>query len=261
MPGLLQDKVAIVTGASRGIGRAIAGEYAKEGARVVVASRTADSVEAAAAEICADGGEAIGIACDMGDREQIRAMVAQAADRLGGVDILVNNAQAFGTRAKPARANPPTPLEDMSEAEWDWVFDTGLKGTLFAMQECFPHMKKRGGGAIINFGSMRGTIATPYTAAYSATKEAIRALSRTAAMEWGEHAIRVNVINPVIATDAYRADVPTEEAQAAFESTIPLRFMGQPMDAARVAVFLAGPDSRYLTAQTIYVDGGLVSIP
>jgi len=71
--------------------------------------------------------------------------------------------------------HPPTPLEDMSEAEWDWVFDTGLKGTLFAMQECFPHMKKRGGGAIINFGSMRGTIATPYTAAYNATKEAIRA--------------------------------------------------------------------------------------
>src|SRR3546814_4406842 len=82
------------------------------------------------------------------------------------------------------RANPPTPLETFSEAEWDWVFDTGLKGTLIAMQEVFPHMKARGGGAIINFGSMRGTIATPFTAAYNAAKEAIRALSRTAANEW-----------------------------------------------------------------------------
>src|SRR3546814_11577447 len=89
------------------------------------------------------------------------------------------------------RANPPTPLETFSEAEWDWVFDTGLKGTLIAMQEVFPHMKARGGGAIINFGSMRGTIATPFTAAYNAAKEAISALSRTAANEWRSEERRV----------------------------------------------------------------------
>ena len=261
MAGILNNKVAIVTGASRGIGRSIAGEFAREGAKVVVASRTAASVEQAAEEICAEGGEAIGIACDMGSAEQISAMVAEAARHFGGIDILVNNAHGFGTRDAPARSNPPTPLEDFSDAEWDWVFDSGLKGTLYAMQQAFPHMKAGGGGSIINFGSMRGTIATPYTAAYNAAKEAIRALSRTAAAEWGQHGIRVNVINPVIATDSYYDDVPTEEARQAFESTIPLRFMGQPQDAARVAVFLAGPDSRYLTAQTLYVDGGLVSIP
>src|SRR3546814_2942820 len=97
--------------------------------------------------------------------------------------------------------------------------------------------------------------------AYNAAKEAIRALSRTAANEWGQYGIRVNVINPVIATDSYREDVSTDEARQAFESTIPLRFIGQPIEAARVAVFLAGPDSRYLTGQTLYTDGGLVSIP
>ena len=261
MTGLLTGKVAIVTGASRGIGRAIAEEYAREGASVVVASRTAGSVEAVAADIRKAGGEAIGIACDMGNRAQILAMVAQAAERFGGIDILVNNAQGFGTRAQPRVANPPTPLEDFTEAEWDWVFDTGLKGTLFAMQAAFAHLKARGGGAIINFGSMRGTIATPFTAAYNATKEAIRVLSRTAANEWGQYGIRVNVINPVIATDAYHADVPTEAARAAFAGTIPLRFVGEPRDAARVAVFLAADDSRYLTGQTLYTDGGLVSIP
>lgn len=259
--GVLEGKVAIVTGASRGIGRAIAGEFAREGAAVVVASRTAASVEAAAAEIRAEGGTAVGIACDMGDAEAIRRMVAQTAEELGGVDVLVNNAQGFGTRQAPQSANPPTPLEDFSEDEWDWVFDTGLKGSLIAMQAAFPHMKARGGGSIVNFGSMRGTIATPFTAAYNATKEAIRALSRTAANEWGQHGIRVNVINPVIATDSYRADVSTDEARAAFESTIPLRFMGQPRDAARVAVFLASEDARYLTGQTLYTDGGLVSMP
>src|SRR3546814_11722138 len=109
------------------------------------------------------------------------------------------------------RANPPTPLETFSEAEWDWVFDTGLKGTLIAMQEVFPHMKARGGGAIINFGSMRGTIATPFTAAYNAAKEAIRALSRPAANEWGQYGISVNVNNPDIAPHHYTKDLSAEE--------------------------------------------------
>jgi NAD(P)-dependent dehydrogenase (short-subunit alcohol dehydrogenase family) len=261
MTGILAGKVAIVTGAGRGIGRAIAEEFAAEGACVVVASRTQLTVDEAVVAITVAGGKAIGIACDMGESNQVRAMVAQAAETFGGVDILVNSAQGFGTKGHPTPANPPTPTELVTDEEWDWVFNSGLKGTLVAMQASFPHMKRRGGGSIVNFGSMRGTIATPFTAAYNAAKEAIRALSRTAANEWGEHGIRVNVINPVIETDAYRADVPTDEARQAFASTIPLRFMGQPLDAARVALFLSGPDARYLTGQTLYVDGGLVSQP
>src|SRR3546814_16978301 len=110
----------------------------------------------------------------MGHAAQIRHMVAETAQKLGGVDILVNNAQGFGTRETPMRANPPTPLETFSEAEWDWVFDTGLKGTLIAMQEVFPHMKARGGGAIITFGSMRCTITPPFNPASNAAQDRLQ---------------------------------------------------------------------------------------
>src|SRR3546814_6922995 len=111
------------------------------GATVVVASRTLASVEQVVEEIKAGGGKAIGIACDMGHAAQIRHMVAETAQKLGGVEIHVNNAQGFGTRETPMRANPPTPLETFSEAEWDWVFDTGLKGTLTDIQEVFQTIK------------------------------------------------------------------------------------------------------------------------
>src|SRR3546814_16739646 len=104
------------------------------------------------------------------------------------------------------RANPPTPLETFSEAEWDWVFDTGLKGTLIAMQEVFPHMKARGCGAIINFGSMRGTIANPSIAAYTSAKQAIRQPSRTATTERGQYGIIVNITNTTISSHSHNID-------------------------------------------------------
>jgi len=227
----------------------------------VIASRTASSVEEVTRAINANGGQAIGITCDMGDLDGVRAMVNEAGSRLGSVDILVNNAQGFGTRDKPMGANPPTALEDFPEDQWDWVYRTGFNGSLVAMQAAFPFMKKAGKGSIINFGSGRGTLCTPYTAAYNVTKEAVRTLSRTAANEWGQYGIRTNVINPVIATDAYFTDVPTPEARTAFEQTIPTRFIGVPRDVARLCVFLASDDSRYINGQTIAADGGFTSHP
>jgi NAD(P)-dependent dehydrogenase (short-subunit alcohol dehydrogenase family) len=171
----LDRKVALVTGAGRGIGRAIAEQYAIEGARVAVASRTPSTVDDVVATIKAAGGDAIGIVCDVGDATQIRDMVDQTAGAFGTVDILVNNAQSFGTRAAPLGHNPPTALEDLSEEEWDWTFDTGAKATLRAMQAAFPYMKAAGGGRILNFGSRRGLLCNPDSAAYNCTKEAIRA--------------------------------------------------------------------------------------
>jgi len=260
--GVLQGKIAIVTGAGRGIGRAIAEEYAAEGARVAVASRTKSTVDEVVDTIASAGGEAIGIVCDVGDPEQIRSVVSQTVDAYGTVDILVNNAQSFGTRAAPMGHSAPTLLQDVSEDEWDWVFETGVKATLRAMQAVFPHMLAQGGGRIINFGSRRGIMCNPDSVAYNANKEAIRALSRTAANAWGQHGINVNVINPVIETDSARgvfADYPGTRERT--EQQIPVRRWGQPYDCARVAVFLAGPDSGYLTGMTMMVEGGMTTLP
>lgn len=262
MEGVLAGKVAIVTGASRGIGRAIAEEYAAEGARVVVASRTVATVNEVVAEIHAKGGTALGIECDVGCPDQLRALVDKTIEVFGGVDILVNNAQSFGTRAKPLGYAQDCPLEDLSEDEWDWTFETGAKATLRLMQLVFPHMKARGGGRIINFGSRRGVMSPPVSAAYNACKEAIRSLTRTAANGWGQFGINVNVINPVIETDAARGIfLQHPEVRKKAEQEIPLRRWGQPHDCARVAVFLAGPDSSYITGMTFMVEGGLTTLP
>lgn len=257
----LLGKIAIVTGAGRGIGRAIAEQFAAEGARVVVASRTPKTIDEVVSAIHIAGGEAIGIRCDVSDKGDIARTVDCAVSAWGGVDILVNNAQSFGTRENPLLKTPDRGVEVVSEDEWDWTYTTGLKATLRFMQAVFPSMKDRGGGAIINFGSGRGILSTPMTSPYNATKEAIRSLSRTAANEWGVHNIRVNVINPAIDTDAFRADIPTDEGRRAVEALIPLRRIGTPQEAARIALFLAGPDSGYITGQSFDVDGGMISRP
>ncbi|MCW2623263.1 MAG: Short-chain dehydrogenase [Frankiales bacterium] len=260
--GVLDGKIAIVTGAGRGIGRAIAEEYAAEGARVVVASRTRSTVDEVVEGIRARGGEALGITCDVGSADQIRSLVEQTVTAFGGVDILVNNAQSFGTKEAPRNSSEPTALEDVSEAEWDWNFETGVKASLRAMQAVFPHMKARGGGRILNFGSRRGIMCNPESASYNCNKEAVRALTRTAANGWGQYGINVNVLNPVILTDAAQSvfdDHPGQREQT--EAMIPLRKWGVPRDAARVAVFLAGPDSSYLTGMTFVVEGGLTTLP
>lgn len=260
--GSLDGKIAIVTGAGRGIGRAIAEQFAAEGARVVVASRTASTVDEVVRGITEAGGEAIGITCDVADPAQIRAMVDRTVAAFGGVDILVNNAQGFGTKDNPQTSSPQTLVQDITDEEWDYTFDTGVKATLRAMQAVFPHMRAAGGGRIINFGSRRGIMCNPDSGPYNACKEAVRALSRTASNAWGQHGITVNVLNPVIETDAARgvfAQVPGIREQT--EGQIPLRRWGQPIDCARVAVFVAGPDAAYLTGMTFMVEGGMTTLP
>ena len=258
----LDDKVAIVTGAGRGIGRAIALEFAREGAQVVVASRTPSTVDSVAAEIEASGGTALGVAADVGERAEVERMIAATIERFGRLDVLVNNAQAFGTKQQPEASPGHIRLEDFTEDVWDNTYQTGLKGTLYGMQASFPHLKLNG-GAIINFGSGNGIGAMKGTAAYNATKEAIRSLSRTAAAEWGKHGIRVNVIIPTIITDSAHAFF---EARPGIEdklvAQIPLRRFGDvDRDIGPVAVFLASDDSAYVTGQAIHVDGGQILRP
>ena len=260
--GRLDGKVAIVTGAGRGIGRAIALAFGTEGAQVVVASRTPSTVESVTAEIIAAGGEALGVTCDVAERAQIETMVSAAVDRFGHLDVLVNNAQGFGTATSPEGSPGYLPLEAFPEEVWDFTFQTGLKASLFAMQAAFPHLKEHG-GKIINFGSGNGIGAMKGTGAYNATKEAIRSLTRTAAAEWGKHGICVNVLVPTIVTDSARDFLEQRPGiEEKLIAQIPLRRMGDVnTDIGPVAVFLASSDSNFITGQTIHVDGGQILRP
>jgi NAD(P)-dependent dehydrogenase (short-subunit alcohol dehydrogenase family) len=253
----LEGKIAIVTGAGRAIGRGIAVAYAREGANVVVASRTKSTVDSTVSEIESEGGTALGVACDVGRRDDIFAVVSKTIDAFGTVSILVNNAQGFGTEQRPTPTPRLTPLEDFDEEEWEYTFRTGALATLWDMKAVFPWMKDRG-GKIINFGSSLGQIGGEGTAAYNATKEAIRALSRTAAREWGKYKINVNVINPAVMTDAMLGYLNAHPEQAeAMLGQVPLHRWGDAvMDAGGLAIFLASSDADYLTGMTLQLDGG-----
>jgi NAD(P)-dependent dehydrogenase (short-subunit alcohol dehydrogenase family) len=224
----------------------------------VIASRSADGSAAAVEAIEAAGGTAIAKPTNIGIKSDVVDMVGFAVETYGSLDILVNNAQSWGTRDKPTGLPVPTPLESFDDAELDWTFDTGFRGTFWAMQAAFPHMRERG-GRIINFASGYGMIGNAGTVGYNITKEAVRSLTRTAAREWGRHAITANVVAPTAKTDSAdeieRAD---PEGMAAAVAAIPAGRLGDPrLDIAPAVLFLATDDARYITGQTLGVDGGL----
>lgn len=254
----LQGKVAIVTGAGRGIGRAISIAYAREGAKVVVASRTPSTVDKVVREIRQNGDIAIGVPTDVSQRDQVFAMVDVAVREFGGVDILVNNAQAFGTPDEPQAVVGHVPVEETNEEEWEFTFRTGATATLWGMKAVFPHMKDKG-GKVINFGSVAGVEGWEGVISYNATKEAVRAMTRTAAREWGKYGINVNVVNPMLSTRSYHA---MQEAQPeytkAFVDSIPMGRMGDlNEDGCPAFVFLASSASNFITGMTFMLDGGL----
>jgi len=173
----LKDRIVLITGASSGIGEATARAFAAEGARLILAARRKDRLDKLAAEL---GVPCLTLKLDVTRRKEVEATLSNLPEEWGAVDILVNNAQGFGTEKNPRASTIPTPIEDTDDDEWDYTFRTGATATLWGMQAVFPYMKERG-GRIINFSSGSGLEGFPGNTCYNATKEAIRALTRTAA--------------------------------------------------------------------------------
>jgi NAD(P)-dependent dehydrogenase (short-subunit alcohol dehydrogenase family) len=247
--GRLAERVAIVTGAGRGIGRGIARRFAREGARVLIAEWDAATGARTAGELAALGGEGRFLRTDVGERAQVDAAVADALGAWGRVDVLVNNAWA---------GPPMGRVEWKTSEEMEQALRVGFLSNFWSMQAVFPHMKKQGGGRIINICSLNGVNAHMYTVHYNAAKEAVRALTRTAAREWAPWNVLCNIICPAAATEAYRAVM---DANPALEKQLlalhPMHRMGDPEeDIGGVALFLASDDSRYVTGNTLFVDGG-----
>ncbi len=244
--GTLDGKVAIVTGSGRGLGRGIALALASEGASTVVCGRTAETLEATAEEIERRGGRCLTMTCDVSRPDDIGELVSASVDAFGTIDILVNNAQS-------SHCND-TLLLDVDDAEFEAGFRSGPLATLRMMRACYPHL--RGGGVIVNLGTGASLRPDPVSyGAYGAIKEGIRALSRSAAWEWGKDGIRVHTIVPLSGLDAWAEAYP-EQAKGFF-ATIPLGRVGDAeRDVGRVVVFLCAPDSGYMTGNTICVDGG-----
>jgi 2-deoxy-D-gluconate 3-dehydrogenase len=246
-PFSLAGRVALVTGASRGIGRAIALALGAAGAAVACAARSADQVRATAEEIAAAGSRALGLRLDVTRTAEIAAAVADAEAALGPLDVLVNNAGV--TLEKRA--------VEVTDEDWDTVLATNLTSMFRCARAAAPGMIERGRGKIINVGSMYGILGVPRYAAYCASKAAVDGLTRSLAAEWARHGIQVNCLAPgVMNTDIPRAALADEKTRARFLSKIPARRIGEPEEAGALAVYLASSASDFMTGQTLYLDGG-----
>jgi NAD(P)-dependent dehydrogenase (short-subunit alcohol dehydrogenase family) len=247
--GRLAGRVAIVTGAGQGIGRGIARRFAREGARVLVAEWNTETGARVAKELAVLGGEGRFVRTDVGERAQVQAAVRAAHEAWGRIDVLVNNAWS---------GPPMGRIEWKTSEEVERALRVGFLSNFWSMQEVLPAMKRQGGGRIINICSLNGVNAHMYTMPYNAAKEAVRALTRTAAREWAPWGILCNAICPAAATEAYRAAMDANPGlEQAILAAHPMHRMGDPEeDIGGAALFFASDDSRYVTGNTLFVDGG-----
>jgi 2-hydroxycyclohexanecarboxyl-CoA dehydrogenase len=250
---VLDGKVAIVTGGGQGLGRAGALVLAERGVAVTITGRTAAKLDAVVAEIEASGGTAQAVAGDVSDRTDVQKAVDATVDAYGGLDIVVNNAQS---------SQPGLSLLEVTDDVIELTFRSEALDTLYAMQASHPHLAARGGGSIVNFGSSTAITGDRGFGPYAMTKEAIRALTRVAANEWGRDGIRVNVVCPAgmsPSSAAFRDADPQRWAKVV--RRIPLGRMGDEVDDIGAAVAaLCGDDLRFLTGATLLLDGGRLQV-
>lgn len=241
----LQGKVAVVTGASRGLGKAIAELFANEGANVALLDLKQHWVQAVADELEAKGHEAVAIAADVSDRAAVRAAIEAVMGRFGRIDVLVNNAMW----------NRYEPIEEITPETFERMTGVGMGGIVWGIQAVAPHMKD--GGSIINIGSMAGRMGSPSALLYSGVKAGVDGLTRAASIELGKQKIRVNAIAPsTIATEGVKA-ILTPEMFADRVNKTPIGRLGEVDDIAQTALWLAGDRSTFITGQSLAVDGGL----
>lgn len=244
----LTGKVALVTGSTRGIGLAIAEEFARRGARVVVSSRKPEACERARLRIVEAGGEAIGVPCNVSDKAQLQALVDAAIGTWGGIDVLVCNAATnpyFG------------PLSGIGDDAYDKIMSTNVRSNLWLCNIVLPQMAARGGGAVVILSSIAGIKGTRWLGAYGISKAAGAQLARNLAVEWGHKNVRVNCLAPgIIRTDFAKALYENPAVSAKAVAMVPLGRLGDPEDVAGAAVFLASRAGAYVSGQTLVIDGG-----
>lgn len=244
----LKDKVAIVTGSTRGIGRAIAEFYARAGAKVVISSRKGEACEQVASEMTAAGYDVIAVPCHIGKKEDLQNLVDRTLEKWGKLDILVCN----------AATNPVYgPMSELSDDAWDKIMETNVRGTFWLCNMALPHIAAAGGGSVILLSSIAALRANTVIGAYGISKAAEIGLTRNLAAEWGPKKIRVNAIAPgLVKTDFAKAlwEDPVRLKRA--EESTPVRRIGEPEDIAGVALFLASDASAYVTGHVLVADGG-----